>query len=383
MNKIYCNSYRQNTQMFISTVMNINDIIRISKALIYGKDDCGYQRALNKKHVNNIAKSIKNNEGLISPTSIVLGIDIEDLIRIVGKDIENNIFELDIDKVQEPIFRIIDGQHRIEGFKEALSSSEGDKLNRLNKYKLNVIIMVIENKNKIEEVKVFRDINSKAKPLKVDLAILALYEFERKIKTSKSNFELSQYFSIKVAYKLNENEVKVTDKVNVWQNGIILDPNADKKTAIIGFKTFCESIEKMCKLIIEKYNITTEIEDRELNEYVDNLVNCIIVPCWNTVFKRWNECFDSKIIKADSGNINIYHDKQYYIQKTIGAKSINLLITDILQKTELNYGKTVEDFYKCIENSKLTYEDWISGGRFLGLSSEAGIKKVKELIKNH
>lgn len=383
MSKIYCNSYIQNNQMFISTVMSINDIIKTSKALIYGKDEYGYQRVLNKRHVKSISKSIIDDEGLISPTSIVLGIDKNCLKSLLGNDYNKNIFDIDIEKLQENTFRIIDGQHRIEGFKEAFKNSEGNKLDKLKEYKLNVIIMVIEDDRRIEEVKVFRDINSKAKPLKVDLAILAVYEFQRKMNVIETNFELSQYMAIKAAYKLNENKISIKDKVNVWSNGIIIDPNADKKTAIIGFKTFCESIDRLCKLIISNYNISQEIKDNELERYVNILVDDILVPCWNIVFDKWKECFNTRIIKVDTGNTKVYHDKQYYIQKTIGAKSINALIADILQQNGLDNNKGIREFEKCVKESNLTYEDWTSGGRFLGLSSEAGTKKIKELIRNN
>lgn len=371
--------YSQNNQIFISTVMKVEDILRISKALIYGKDDFGYQRALNKKHCKKISESIKKNSGLISPTSIVLGIDESKIKTLIDEYKEEQILNLNIDEFSDESFRIIDGQHRIEGFKEAIETSHFDE--NLKEYMLNVIIMVIDENKKTQEVKVFRDINSKAKPLKVDLAILALYEYEKRCNENLENFNLGEYIAIKTAYKLNENKISYNDKINVWQNGIILDPNADKKIAIIGFKTFCESINGICDLVVNYKELSNRFDNEYIEIYSNEIIDELIQPCWNIIYDKWRNCFEEKYIKNEVSSV-IYHNKDYYLQKTIGTKSIHLLIKDIFKSNNGDYKNSVSEFEEYIKCSELNSNDWISGGRFSGLSSEAGIKKVKEIILN-
>ena len=173
--------YTQGDQVFYSTVFTYKEIIDNSIVSIYSrKNRLGYQRALNDRHLKKIVLSLKTEEAPISPTSILLGID-EDNINI--KPFEKDIISLEFTKSgDENTFRIIDGQHRIMSIKryieELRDKNLSNEIERIENYHFSVIIMPIKKEKRIREVEVFQSINAKAKPLKTDLTKLALIRYE-------------------------------------------------------------------------------------------------------------------------------------------------------------------------------------------------------------
>src|SRR4051812_8113416 len=87
-----------------------------SQVLVYDVDPGGYQRKPESKHYNKIRDYIlKESKSFILPTSIVLGMDDD----ILNKVVKNDQLVLDDSVNVDPIFRIVDGQHRIYGMREA------------------------------------------------------------------------------------------------------------------------------------------------------------------------------------------------------------------------------------------------------------------------
>lgn len=370
----YIQGNSNNKQEYYSTVLNFKLLDQISTTLIYGDDEYGYQRKLNQKHYKKIAKSIQESE-LISPTSIVLGVN-KSYVNEIINHIEDNIYTLNLSSTTTEKFRIIDGQHRINGLKEARKKDP-----QIDSYNLSVIIMVIDDDKRRVEAKVFKDINSKAKPLKMDLAILALYKYD--ILEQVREIDIREHVGIKIAYLLNE-------KNPIWKNAIALDVNGSNINGCVGFKTFYESIKSICTIYIEEKEID-DIKDKSFEEilsFVDRksneIVNEIIEPCWEIVRDRWPSCFlNNSIILYNFEEFEIMFNKKYYIQKTMGCKAINGLISEVLLN---NNSKDIEDsiiiFKKMIFVSEVSDEDWKVGKRFSALSSEAGFKKIRSIIKN-
>ena len=371
----YCLKYTQNQQDFFSTVMDVKTVINISKALIYGIDEMGYQRKLNEKHYNKIAKSIINKE-LISPTSIVLGVDEPEFMdKIVKLDTED-IYKLIIDDKKQ-IFRIIDGQHRLKGLQKAIEKNEAHP--DLHNYQLNVIIMMIKKNKRIEEVKVFNNINSKAKPVKTDLTMLALSEYEiLESEHLDESFDKAKHIAIKTAYKLNESK----KSLSIWENAIKLDPNADNSMGIIGFKTFFDSIKDICKMYNSNFknNMSKNAIIYEIDKISDEITNELIIPCWEFVHDKWEDCFKEQIMIYNFEEIKYYYNKKYYIQKSMGVKSINGVISDLFKEKDGNIQDTIDEFKMYVKKSDFTAKDWRVGGRLLGLNSEAGVKKIKSIL---
>ena len=151
----------QNTQEFLIASMPFKCIDLFSKVLVYGVDENGYQRKPEPKHYNKIRDYVINNPSSFKlPTSIILGIDKENLRKISSK----NIITLDTTKTRNDIFRIVDGQHRIYGLREA-----AQKEKNINEFPLPVTIVVTSPKSRSIELEIFTDINSKSKRIKIDL----------------------------------------------------------------------------------------------------------------------------------------------------------------------------------------------------------------------
>ncbi|WP_025118628.1 DGQHR domain-containing protein [Bacillus sp. H1m] len=373
MNKFNALKYFQNDQEYFITVLPFQIIKEVTTTLVYKDDEpYGYQRDLNPSHYKKIVKSINKSNELISPTSIVLGINRSEFEREELENINENIYSLfiDINKGNRP-YRIIDGQHRIKGL-ELAADENRDLLN----YELSVIIMIIDDKNRRREVQVFNNINSKAKPLKMDLTILALYKYD--LLEMVKEFDVIEHIAIRVAHILNE------ESRSVWKNAIKLDVNNSNSFGIIGFKTFFESIKPICERLVQEdpdfEDLSFEGKLSFVNKFAGIISEELLIPCWNVICVKWSECFEELLDFNNFEEVGTLYNKKYYIQKTMGAKSINGLIGQILNQNDRDISLTVTSFKKRIYNSNLTSESWEVGGAFSGLSSEAGFKKIRELI---
>ena len=65
----------------------------------------------------------------------------------------------------------------------------------------------------------------------------------------------------------------------------------------------------------------------------------------------------------------------------MGVKSLHGLLSDIYLETN-NVVETIHEFKELIKKSSLTSADWEKNGKMKGLSSEAGFKIIREMIKN-
>lgn len=384
--------YSQGNQIFYSTVLTFKEIIENSMVSIYSRNNrLGYQRALVERHLKKIVASLKKDNTPISPTSILLGIDEENLIE---KNTDGSTM-LRFKSKNKRLFRIIDGQHRIMAMKkyiDELTEQENmEKIDELNSYEFSVIIMPINDINRIKEVEVFQSINAKAKPLKTDLVKLALTRYEELSKVNEIDY--TNHLAKRIIFSLNDNEPYFEnsdtisrDKVNVWENAIIIDLNNDDEIGVIGYSAFYKSIEQICKVYINKYEVNLkEIQDYEgLDNYLNLLSNEItfqlFIPCWNVIMDKWKNCFSYKKIALDKA---IYYDEEFYIQKNMGLRSLHNILYSIIKKEGndiKDFNEILNKFQKIIDNSKLRDEDWIKGGRFKGLSSEAGFKYIETVI---
>jgi DGQHR domain-containing protein len=140
------------------------EILSKSCFVIAREDDntFGFQRLLDEKRAQEIADYIDNERGVI-PTSIILSAQpsAELIYDSKSKTIAFNIAQTS--------FLIIDGQHRVYGFK-------------LSKSDLRVPVVIFSGLSKTEEARLFIDINTKQRPvpneLLLDIKNLARYENE-------------------------------------------------------------------------------------------------------------------------------------------------------------------------------------------------------------
>lgn len=393
-------SYNQGNQDFYSTVFSFKEINNNSMISIYSRNHrLGYQRGLDEGHLKKIIKSLKNNEEPISPTSILLGIDQEN-IRIESK--ENNCSSLTFTEINNnPLFRIIDGQHRIKAIEQHIKNLRNNndikELKKFEEYEFSVIIMPISNKNRIKEVKVFQSINAKAKPLKTDLTRLALIRYEEMEKITEIDYD--KHLAHRVIFSLNDNneyeenntsKYKNSELINVWVNAIKVDVNNDDEFGVVSYSAFLKSIEQICsfytqdlkkelknkKLVNKSYKI---LDDR-LNSLSNKLTFQLFIPIWEVVNKKWEGCFRMNNLMLED---EMYFDEDYYIQKNMGIRPLhNILLNIITNDNYMDFKKIINEFIIIINHSNLTSEDWKKGGKFKGLSSEAGFKHIESIINN-
>lgn len=370
--------YQQSNYTLVSTVLPFKVISRKSKTLIYGIDDGGYQRIQDEKHFQNIRKYIELGN-FVFPNSIILAIDENELANILEIESEELIY-LNLDEKAKFLFRVVDGQHRLLGIEKACINSP-----ELQDLKLQVSIVVTPSNRRSLEMEIFSNINSKAKRLKTDLIELAKYDF-RIIEESIGAKDLNPHIAINTAYRLNENY----SETNVWQNAIKIDIHSDNKIGIIGVTAFSEAIAGIVNSYINLHN--SEIRrmgSRELINFsrtASGEISEFIVKSWSIVSTRWPKTFldPYKELDIDNQYKSIAYNPNYYIQKTLGCKSINYLISDLI-KEEYNArydSKVINTFSEIIYDCKLNDSDWQLGKALSGISSESGFRKVTRIIRN-
>ncbi len=393
--KRIANQYFQYDQRFITTTLSFKSLSEISEVLKYGESKYGYQRGVNELHLNKMVSTLKNTKDILSPTSIILGVNSENIEKCIkginiGSDIDfyddrEQIVVLNLDEIDFK-FRIVDGQHRIAAFNKYLSDTSIEIDNRENleqKYLFNVVIIVLEEKDRIKEVELFRSINSKAKPLKTDLAMLAMYNYETIFRIESINIE--EHLKARTIFKLNEeSEFSGT---NYWINGIKVDINNRQALGSIGFKAFGESIHSIVKQYVEKQNLEVDSKDQDfdninlmLNNFSEDITQNLILPAWKIVNEKWPETFLEMNNIQNEEKEKTFYNKDYYIQQTMGVKSLHGILTD-LYKESRDEKETIERFNELITNSSLKHNDWKKKEKMRGLSSEAGFKIIREMIK--
>jgi len=371
-NKIWLQSYHQNGQEFMNFIIDFKHLNQLSQVLIFGESKYGYQRKADKKHVNKIKNYLLEEKKAILSTSMIVGVDRKVLKQVLTK--EGTGAYLDLKAIKKPIFRLIDGQHRLRGLEEAAKVKPA-----LNDFMVNVVALVTDVEERYKELEVFTDINSKNKRIHVDLALLAKYNYQ--IFGGKMD-DLGEHVAVKTAYKLKENR----SGRNVWLNGINFDVYEDNALGIVSVNAFVQSIMPMCQRYLRDIGFdletATDEEKYEVAEQASNYLSRLLLEAWTIVEEKWGGCFTATVEHDYFNEIKEYfYNRKYYIQKSLGVKVINAILYDAIRRkplTDYNLGK----FYRTIIASNVNRSNWSTGDLFAGLSSEAGFKLAKSYILN-
>jgi DGQHR domain-containing protein len=371
--------YNQSNYPLISTVLPFNLINNKSKTLIYGIDEGGYQRIQDERHYQNIKRYIET-ENFVFPNSIILAIDEDEFEKIVSNKEEDLVY-LKLDERQENLFRVVDGQHRLLGIEQAVLNNKD-----LNSLKLQVSIIITPPNKRSIEMEIFSNINSKAKRLKTDLIELAKYDF-RILEEKIGAKDLNAHIAINTAFKLNENN---SEKDNVWQNAIKIGIHSENKIGIIGVTAFIQSISGIVTSYINLHqNEIIDMNEKQLIQFSRDAareISDFLIRAWRVINERWQQAFldPYKTLDIDNQYKSIVYDPNFYIQKTLGCKSINYLISDLLkERYDLMFNDSVlNEFKDVIYNCKLSTFDWKLGKTLSGISSESGFRKVTRILKN-
>ncbi|MCZ4245466.1 DGQHR domain-containing protein [Pedobacter punctiformis] len=365
--------YNQKDTSYLSLILPFSVLDAASEVKVYAVDEDGYQRQPNPVHYNKIKSAALNPDiDFKLPTSIILGADIEVIEKFLTVD-EHGHVTLEIPSDLK-LFRIVDGQHRVFGLREAAKKEE-----EYNSFSLSVVILLTpENKRSIE-LEIFTDINSKSKRINTDLAELAKFDYQIKENRIKLN-EINRHIGIKTAYHL-----KTDFKDSVWHYGIKFDIHSENALGIIGVTIFSESIEKVIERYLLDHPEYKTLAGQPLIEYCSTAakeVSLFVNAIWNDLVKvKWAGAFKEDIVRSEEGEIvKVYYNKNYYIQKGLGIKSINPLIGDVVRDQGMNQA-SIDLLKNIILGSKVRIEHWQNGGPFSGFNSESGFKKIKDYIQ--
>ena len=378
LNKIRITKFSQNQTDLISAVLPFKLINELSEVKIYGKPD-GYQRKPNRIHFTKVKNYITSNlNNFKFPTSIILGVNDNVFSKELLKE-DDCGFYLDFSSnTIDKIFRIVDGQHRIEGLKLVVETNPD-----INDFLLPVLIILSNEKKKSTELEIFTTINSTAKRISVDLAELAKHSYQ--IKEGQVNQdEIIKFICIETAYNL-----KARDDRSIWSNAIKFDIHSEITIGIVGVTMFTESITAIVEKYIDKTLVKSFITGNKMDDLIsycqqsaatiaDDLDNV-----WNIIIKaKWKNCFTEEIVKNDDNElVKIFYSKNYYIQQTMGVKALNIIYSECIKKYSFG-DKAYNEFNKIVQESTVTVSDWKKGSKFAGLSSESGFTKVRKIIKN-
>lgn len=369
----YNQGFKDSIETFYTTIVPFKFVDKYSKVMVYNYNrlDYGYQRALNTSKCKLMSKDLLDGN-LISPTSIILSCSKSDFEKHCISARTDGL--LSLKEKTGKIFRIVDGQHRIEAIRIA-SDRNADFLD----YMLNVIIYIVEDNNRYPEVKMFNDINSKATGVKLDLAILAKYNYD--ILENKNIIDIIEHVTVLSMFNLNK------DPHSVWQNGIKIDVNDKKFPGNVGFKSYYESIVKIVKKYIKQdiINDFVQNERKEKFKIVSKLATeinrKIFIPVWKAIEEKWPYCFQDTIYEYEKGDFRqIKYKDSMYIQKTVGVKAVNKLIDSNINIDNLS--KSISKICELINNSPLVSSDWEKGGIFTGLSSLSGVNVIYKILES-
>ncbi len=336
----------QNKLTLYIVCFSTEELLDMTEIEYYNADTSeGYQRPPFPSHFKKIARYLIEDNLPVLPTAILTAIDPSKIreegivINIKGK------------------LRVVDGQHRIEGIKYLRNINEA-KYNEILEYQFPVLIMAIDKDMRDLEISTFININSKAKRVSTDLA----KELWKKVNWNKISQKRSgdvltpeecEVIATQVAQILNRNESCI------WYDSIRMGDEATVSKPI-SVTAFTKSIKDIISILSNKFSGTEELVDETIKFLID---------VWNEVTIRWPECFDDSY---DTFNI----------KKGIGVYSIHLVLKECVTKNEGNIDNALEEFRRMLKESQVLYTDWMTGGKFTGMSSGQAIKRISAYIKN-
>jgi DGQHR domain-containing protein len=168
----------------------VDNILKYSYVFRRRKNLIGYQRMVEEKRVNVIAKTIEKHNTITFPNSIILN---------SHKKLTSEKFEIEdcpiVLKINIPqgfcSCRIIDGQHRLMGFSKTGKYVRQDFL---------LPVVIFENLDAAKEIETFIEINHKQKKLDSNLILL----LKRDSNWNVTDVEYFEKISVIIAEKLNK-----------------------------------------------------------------------------------------------------------------------------------------------------------------------------------
>lgn len=353
-NKIEVQKFRQGNREFYSTILTISSLLDnyFIDYYVPGENPTGYQRPIANSHVKKIVNYLLKASEPIFTTPIIGAINKNDIRE------ENNYIQI-FNKLS-----IVDGQHRLEAFKQILSSHNGFYEEQYGNYEIPVIIIPSDD-SKILEIETFVNINNKNKKVDTNLALQLLEQIRqiRQPEIYEDTFKFSNLDPEKKQDIISAISKHICDGLNKNMKGIWYDKiklgDSNTRNRIISINMFMTSLNSIVQYYIQgKYpnEFKVDIISQELEDLVNN--------SWEIILKKWREAFDVKY---------------YNIQKGIGVWSLHNILSDCIKE---DYNDALNKFREVIERSNVETDDWALGGRFSPYNSKSGFKEIESIIRN-
>jgi len=271
----------------------------------------GYQRSPQQSRINKIKDYLQIEvENPIFPTAILVNARkplnferFEIQSKKYGKE-KSDFGKLTINQT----LYVIDGQHRIEAFKDIMQRKE--LASRYDYIELPIVIL--SNFGYKEEVEQFYVINSRQKTIKTDLAQRIFMEISKDDIGTKL---------IKETNKWQMPAITVVDALNAdveseWYELISL-PDDDKdmrKERVISQNSFITSLKPFFVGSRQRWNYTSN--KFENGSKIVKECKKLIDSYWKMIKNVWPECFENK--------------KKFILFKTIGVYSLHIVLADYM-----------------------------------------------------
>lgn len=328
------------------------------------KYEPGYQRPLNPSNIEKIKKYIlEETPNPLFPTSIV----VNSRKPLKFETSEGSFGEIEV----SDILYVIDGQHRIEAFKELMK--EPKLRGEYGNYE--VPIVILSGFEYIQELEQFFIINSRQTRIKFDLAQRMYLEMMKADFSTKLVPESKRWQTLaaKAVDQINEGESKV------WYGRIQLpDDSKDiAKTRIITQNSFISSLKPFFSGGKRVWNFNA-IPEKKHHETLNQLTE-LITKFWDSVAEVYPQI--------------INNPRRYTLLKTVGVYSLHIFLADVIADTQVfNIDIIIENAKKKLTRAKESYGFtevfWEVGARdendkrrkASGYSSSAGHNRIASAL---
>ena len=255
----------------------------------------GYQRSLDERRAKKFAAELK--EGKVSvPTALLLSVRDE---SFKPKLTSGGLYEFPLPPAGEPIFYVVDGQHRLMALKHLV---EEEPSGPWNQWRISVVIFF--GADEYSEMNQFYIVNSNAKSVKTDHALELLAE-----RVEHDSGLMADLISKKQDWKVQA--LRLSDQVSKrgdWL-GLIQFAGQDKGNSIIRSNSFVSSFRMAYRdTIFKTFDPKARVE--------------IVRAYWAGIRKVLPECF--------------HEPRKYTLQKTVGVFVMHLLLPDAIMRVKFN-----------------------------------------------
>jgi DGQHR domain-containing protein len=317
---------QQKDKLLITGSISAKELIQIYEVDQWQRgrsvDTQGCQRPPIKSHYMRLARQLKDDTRTVLPTSITLSATeyneendaTQNHNTVVLTKMKNEIIEILIPKGNK--LKIVDGQHRVLGLKHAVQELN---YKGVENFEIPFVLAIVGSR--LEEIKMFYDINTKGKKVRTDLALQLLNQWSTHNISKLQKGEIWRLVGLNVAMALND------DPKSIWYKAIEM-ANEDREGTIPS-SSFTTSLYPVLHDISFIRSIWQNTEDyANAGIMIAKLVNNF----WNALAVVVPECFPKDM-----------HEKQnWLVQKFVGANVWHLAMPFIIEELMYNRLK-IED----------------------------------------